>query len=95
MNNMNTHDIKPSVDVKLAIDNAKNVTCECGGMIYQKAFIIKEISALLSGTGSTEIMPIEVIVCKNCGKIPSQLMDQNSNIIPSELISKPQKINII
>lgn len=74
-----------------ALQNAKTLECECGGMIFQPALVIKVISPILSPTGKEEHYPIEVMVCKKCGKIPAEFSDPN-NIIPKELIRNKIKL---
>jgi len=66
--------------------NFKTVTCECGGMVLETAIILKKISAIISPTGKEEIYPIEVLVCKKCGKVPQEL--NMNGILPDEIITK-------
>ena len=68
----------------------KTVTCECGGMILESGIILKKISAILSPTGREEIYPLEVLVCKKCGKVPSEL--NTDNILPDEVVAKKNLI---
>lgn len=63
----------------------KNVTCECGGLIFEEAVILKKISALITPSGREELYPLEVLVCKKCGKIPKEL--DVGNILPDEIIA--------
>jgi len=49
---------------------AKNIECEsCKFGLFNTAFIIKKISALQSGSGREELVPIQTYVCYNCGHI--------------------------
>lgn len=72
------------------IKNFKTITCECGGMIFENAFVLKRISSIISPTGKEETYPLEVIVCKKCGKIPEEL--GLNDILPEEIISKKIKL---
>ena len=52
--------------------------------------IFKKISALLSPSGKTEIVPMPIIVCDKCGKV-SDIFDLQ-NLLPKELkVIKPDK----
>ena len=64
----------------------KTVTCDCGGMIFEEGIILKKISALVSPQGIEETYPLEILVCKKCGKVPSEL--NIGDMLPDEVIAK-------
>lgn len=64
----------------------KTVTCDCGGMIFEEGIILKKISPVISPSGREETYPLEVLVCKKCGKIPSEL--NIGDMLPDEVIAK-------
>ena len=64
----------------------KTLTCECGGIIFESAMIFKKISALVTPTGKEELYPVEILVCKKCGKVPSEL--NVAEMLPEEIIAK-------
>ncbi|HRT03606.1 MAG TPA: hypothetical protein P5513_06665 [Candidatus Diapherotrites archaeon] len=66
--------------------NSKSVVCECGGMIFTEKLFFKKISSILSPTGREEIVPMPIIICDKCGKVPS-VFDTN-NILPDEIRAK-------
>lgn len=68
------------------IKNFKTITCPCGGMIFEEGVVLKKISALISPSGKEELYPLEVLVCKKCGKIPEEL--NIGGMLPDEIISK-------
>jgi hypothetical protein len=73
----------------ISIDTIKNSTvveCECGSKLFVEKMIIKKISPLVSPTGREEFMPIPLMVCEKCGKMPSIL--DSSNLIPKEFKTK-------
>ena len=70
--------------------NFKTVTCECGGMVMETGIVLKKISAILSPTGKEELYPLEVLICKKCGKVPSEL--NTDNILPDEIVAKKNLI---
>jgi len=55
------------------------VSCDCGSNIFEKKMMFKKCSAILSPTGREEFIPIEVIVCTKCNKIP-EFVAKNLNI---------------
>ena len=76
---------KPQITPEL-LRQSKNVVCECGGMIFQEKLFFKKISAILSPSGKEEIAPMPIIVCENCGGVPSVFDTQN--ILPEEVRAK-------
>jgi hypothetical protein len=68
--------------------NASTVRCECGGAVFKELFMIKKLSALISPSGREEIIPINLIICEKCGKVPRAF--NLNNIIPEEFLT-PKK----
>lgn len=67
----------------------KTVTCDCGGMLFEQGVVIKKISPLISPTGNEESYPITVLICKKCGKVPSELnKTEFQGMLPDEVIAK-------
>jgi hypothetical protein len=74
------------------IKNFKTITCECGGMIFETGVILKKISAIISPSGKEEMYPLEVLVCKKCGKVPEEL--NVADMLPDEVLTKNNKIKL-
>ena len=55
-----------------------NVVCSCGSKVFHEAVVLKKISALMSGTGREELVPIPVYVCDKCGKIPDEFTNKSA-----------------
>jgi hypothetical protein len=66
--------------------NSASVTCDCGGMIFSEKLFFKKISAILSGSGKEEVVPMPIMVCENCGGVPSVFDSQN--ILPEAIKAK-------
>ena len=66
--------------------NSPTVTCECGGMVFTEKLVFKKLSALLSPNGQEELVPLNAMICENCGKVPGYF-DPN-NMFPPELKAK-------
>ena len=67
------------------VKNAKLNKCECGGVMFEQKFISKKVSAILSPTGQEIDIPITVLVCTECGKIPA--FSDPENLAPKSLRS--------
>ena len=72
------------------IRDSKNVQCDCGGFLFTEKMMFKKISAIISPTGKEEVVPMSVIVCDKCGKVP-EIFD-SQNILPKEIKSNKIKI---
>lgn len=68
------------------IKNATTVTCDCGGNIFTEKLVFKKMSAILSPTGKEEVIPMPVVVCEECGKVPT-VFDKDG-ILPKEVKAK-------
>lgn len=51
-----------------AIKNAKDITCECGGKIFNQGTKLKELSKLLTGADENNLYPIPALFCIKCLK---------------------------
>ncbi len=69
------------------INNLPWVECTCGNKTFDSGIMVKKISMILSPSGKEEIVPVDIIMCKLCGKIPSFYASRIPGI-PSELISE-------
>lgn len=56
--------------MKLDLSSAPWMTCECGGHVFNNSMMLKRVSSLISPTGKEELVPVEIIVCDSCKKIP-------------------------
>lgn len=72
------------------LKNAANIECSCGGIIFEPAMVFKKISPILSPSGKEEILPIDVMVCKKCGRINRNLMQ--FDVLPDEVMDELPKI---
>jgi len=67
----------------------KTVMCDCGGMLFEPGLVLKKVSPLIAPTGKEELTPIEVLICKKCGKVPNEL--NLHGILPEQVLA--QKIS--
>ena len=62
------------------------VKCECGNMTFDAGVVFKKISAIVSETGEEEKIPMNLMFCKACGKIPQALYEPEVYaLFPDEL----------
>ena len=67
MNGLTTSEApkEPSISLK----DTKEYACSCGNTLFKQAISLREVSALLTGTGRTEYVPVAVIACDKCHKV--------------------------
>jgi len=53
-----------------SIINAQNIVCDkCGSKIFVPAYVLKQVSKLVSPSGRDEVIEIPLFVCSKCGEI--------------------------
>lgn len=65
-------------------------SCEKGNYMFEPSLMFKRISPLLSPTGKEEMATAQIVICKQCGKIPHFYVDKMEDC-PPELISECKK----
>lgn len=73
--------------IRVNLSQAPWVNCECNGMIFEPKVMFKKLSALMSPTAQEELVPVEIMICVSCGKIP-KFVHEKLKEIPEELKSK-------
>ena len=48
-------------------DLEKGVQLECGNEIFQPGVELKKLSSLVSPTGQTSVIPVQIFYCVKCG----------------------------
>jgi hypothetical protein len=77
-------------DIRKTLEDSPWHSCEKGSTLFEPARMYKRISPLLSPTGKEEFAAAEVILCKQCGKIPPFFAELMGNC-PAELVSECKK----
>jgi hypothetical protein len=80
---------QPQIQINIA--DAPWITCDCGSHLFKSLIMIKKISQFESPTMREEQVPIDIVVCDGCGKIPNFLTTRIKDI-PSELLAKKPSI---
>lgn len=62
------------------------IKCEEGNMMWETSMLFKRISPIMSPSGKEELVPAELVTCKQCGKVPKFFFDMAKGI-PEELKS--------
>ena len=65
--------------------------CDCGGIVFEAVVVFKKMSMLISPTGKEERVPLNLMFCKKCGKIPSALYDPAAYAKFPEELQVPKK----
>ncbi len=73
--------------LKMDLSAAPWRECDCGGMLFTGAMMIKKVSALMSPDGVEHNIPVEVIICNSCQLIPS-FMHETAMGIPDNVKAK-------
>jgi len=79
---MNQKQVTSSKITPDVIKNSAIVECECGGKIFVEKLVFKKLSALISPSGNEELIPLPLLICEKCGKMP-RIFDP-TNLIPDE-----------
>jgi hypothetical protein len=76
--------------IKVDLSTAPWDEC-CGGpQLFEMKYMFKRLPALLSPTGKEEHIPLEIIVCSKCGKVPKFLWSKYPDL-PDELKADDKK----
>lgn len=59
--------------------SAPNLECDCGNTVFDHCVVIKQISNLVSPSGKDEVVPVDVFVCRKCGKVISSMFKSEDN----------------
>jgi hypothetical protein len=78
---------------RMKIDISDAPWAECCGepQLFETAFMFKRISPIVSPSGKEEHVPIEIVICKKCGKVP-QFILKNYPDLPDSLKANSSKL---
>lgn len=54
--------------MRISLKDTKELLCPCGHNHFREVISLREVSALITGTGKAEIIPAAVVICDKCGK---------------------------
>ena len=67
-------------NINIYLNNVNNIKCEeCDNETFVPAFIIKQISALMSPTGQETMVPIQLFKCSKCGHVNEKFLEGLTN----------------
>ena len=72
------------------IKQCKTLTCDCGGMLFQEGMIFKKLSQFISPSGKDEILPVTVVICQKCGKVPNEF--NVNDVLPTEILASKSNL---
>lgn len=70
------------------VKQGKLLECECGDALFDAYTAVTKISHLVSPTGQEIELPMRVMVCRSCGKVPE--WSDPDGLIPEEIRNKGQ-----
>jgi hypothetical protein len=70
--------------IKINLGDMPWVSCD-GNYLFEPVMMFKRVSPLVSPSGREEMVPVEVMLCKACGKVP-KFMAERIPGLPEELI---------
>jgi len=67
-----------SEQLQINLNDTESVLCTaCEGAFFDHVYIMKRLSALVSPTGKTTMVPIQLFKCHSCGHVNSEFLDPN------------------
>ena len=63
-----------AMPMKVSLNDARDVNCECGNGVFMEGYRFKKISRLLTGEAKDAILPIQLSLCTQCGKALQELL---------------------
>lgn len=75
------------MDTKVNISQAPWQECECGSILFRNVSAAKRLSAIMSPDGKEHIIPVELYLCEQCGKIPGFISKEVPGL-PEDLKAK-------
>lgn len=77
--------------IRVDLSQAPWVGCECGHNLFSSGIMFKKLSSILSPTGKEELIPVEVVICQKCQKVPSFIV-KNIKDFPDVLKASSERI---
>ncbi len=66
---------QPPQQPRIDWSQAQDFNCSnCGGEYFIPAAVIKKFSKLVTGTAKDAIIPVDILICGNCGKPVDELI---------------------
>ena len=75
------------------IADAPWVNCSCGSYLSKSTTMIKKLSQFESPTGKEEHVPVDIVICEECGKAPSFISSKIKDI-PEDLLDGKKSLVI-
>lgn len=66
------------LDFRANVVSSPNVVCECGSKLFVQQFVLKNLSQLVSPTGTSQVVEVPIFVCAKCGEIPKEFKENRN-----------------
>ena len=63
-----------ALPLNFSLNDARDMPCECGNLIFMPGFRFKKISRLLTGEPKDSVLPVQLYLCTACGKPHQDLL---------------------
>ena len=82
--------------LNFSLKDTRDISCECGNLIFMPGFRFKKVSRLLTGAAKDSVLPIELYLCTACGKplqelLPEELKGKATTEEKKSLIQNPNE----
>ena len=73
---------QPTQQAKIDLGKSKPVVCaDCGYDVFVDGAKFRKISKLITGTPQDIVVPIEVMLCGNCGEVCEELLPEQMKVL--------------
>jgi hypothetical protein len=82
---------------KIDLSQAQDLNCvHCGGEYFISAVMVKKISKFVTGTANDAVLPVDVLLCGNCGKpledlLPKEFRKHTTSSEPQSEQEEPKQ----
>ncbi len=67
-------------NINIDLNSVDNISCEeCDNETFIPAFVLKNVSALMSPTGKDTIVPIQIFKCSKCNHVNEKFLEGLTN----------------
>ncbi len=67
-------------NINIDLNSVDSISCEeCDNKTFVPAFVLKNVSALMSPTGKDTIVPIQIFKCSKCNHVNEKFLEGLTN----------------
>lgn len=73
------------IQQQISLDQSTGIICECGGIFFRQAILLRKFSKLLVGSPTDQFVPVAVFLCDSCGKPTKDLFPEGMQDVEEKL----------